>query len=193
MSTTEIFDEVCRDLPYYLSSGGGVTFSGGECMLEPDVLCELLDLARSKSIHTAIDTAGHLPFSAFERVLDKVDLFLYDLKCMDNARHRKYVGVENTLILENLARLLDRAQPIWIRIPIIPGVNDTAEEMDAVAAFLSAHPAPQRIEILPYHAMGEHKYAALGLKLHSFHTPDKEAVMALKDRLKSQLPNVEIV
>ena len=108
----EILGEVLADKPFYETSGGGVTFSGGECLLHPEFLRGLLQKCKENGLHTAVDTAGHVPFSAFEHVLPYTDLFLYDIKLMDTQAHRTYVGVENTLILENLARLLQRGAKV---------------------------------------------------------------------------------
>ena len=175
----EVFAEIIKDKAYYDNSHGGVTFSGGECMLQLDFLCELLEKCKKSGIHTAVDTAGHLPFEAFEKVLPHTDLFLYDLKIFDEEKHKKYVGVGNGRILENLKRLLPQA-PVWVRIPLMAGVNDSPEELLAIKGFLTQYGPPEKIELLPYHAMGEHKYTALGLQPQPFAAPAGEALEALK-------------
>ena len=164
----EVFKTVCKDKRFYESAGGGVTFSGGECMLQIDFLTEILKRCKKNGIHTAVDTAGHVPYERFEQILPYTDLFLYDVKCFDSEKHRHYTGVGNELILENLKRLLATDVPVWIRIPIIPTVNDTAEELQRIKALISSCGTPEKIEHLPYHAMGEHKYAALGKKTPHF-------------------------
>jgi len=176
----EIWAEIEKDRLFYDTSGGGVTFSGGECMLQIDFLAEILCLCKKNGIHTAVDTAGNLPFDFFERILPTVDLFLFDLKCLDAQTHKRYTGADNAQILANLALLLKKEAPVWIRIPVIPGVNDTPEEMRHIKRFLDANGLPARVELLPYHAMGEHKYTALGLQLPPFKEPTKEQLQELE-------------
>ena len=177
----EVLREVEKDRAFYEASGGGVTFSGGECMLQIDFLEELLRECKKNGIHTAVDTAGQVPFERFERILPHTDLILYDVKCYDSEKHRKYTGVGNELILENLARLLFSGQRVWVRIPVIPSVNDSESEMSAIRRFFEVHGYPERIELLPYHAMGEHKYEALGMTPGRFNVPSEETVRALRD------------
>ncbi len=181
MTVDEILREVVKDKCFYDNSGGGVTFSGGECMLRPDFLAETLRKCKCEGIHTAVDTAGHLPFASFEQVLPYTDLFLYDVKTMDNEKHRRYTGVGNERILSNLAALLALGVPLWVRVPVIVGVNDTVEEMAALKAFLAAHGSPAKTELLPYHAMGEHKYEALGRAATRFAVPTEETMTALRE------------
>ncbi len=175
----DLLTEILADKLFYDTSGGGVTFSGGECMLYPDFLTELLQKCKEQGVHTAVDTAGHVLFSHFERVLPFTDMFLYDVKSMDTQVHKAYTGVDNTLILDNLARLLARGARVWIRVPVIVGVNDNEGEMRALAAFLEKHGAPEKIELLPYHAMGESKARAIGREPRIFAAPDKEKISAL--------------
>ena len=176
----ELFAELLRDRAFYAASGGGVTFSGGECMLRPDFLCEILKKCKENLIHTAIDTAGCVPFSSFERVLPYTDLFLYDIKLADGERHRRYTGVDNRLILENYARLRARGAHIVCRIPVIAGVNDTEEEMRAIRALLEARGYPEAVELLPYHAMGCRKSEALGNTQECFQPPSPERMRLLE-------------
>lgn len=182
-SAEELMAELLKDQAFYENSGGGVTFSGGECMLQIELLEELLRQCKQKGIHTAVDTAGHVPFAYFERILPYTDLFLYDVKAMDPQTHQKYVGVDNALILENLAKLLKGGANLWVRVPIIPSVNDTPAEMAGLKAFFQANGAPQKIELLPYHAMGEHKYRALGQAPQPFQPPSAEQLEQLKKLL----------
>ena len=177
----EIFCQVIKDKIFYDASGGGVTFSGGECMLYPDFLVEILKECKENGIHTAVDTAGHVPFEHFERILPYTDLFLYDVKFLDGEKHKRYTGVNNGLILENLAELLHRGSRVWVRIPVIPTVNDTVEEMRGIREFILAHGSPEKVELLPYHAMGEHKYEAIGKTAHVFDVPTEETMKSLRD------------
>lgn len=176
----EVIREILKDKAFYDNSDGGVTFSGGECMLQIDFLEEILKECKKNGIHTAVDTAGHVPFGCFERILPYTDLFLYDVKCFDSKKHKDYTGVSNELILSNLKRLLESGKNVWIRIPIIPTVNDTEEEMLTIKTFLSSCGMPEKVELLPYHAMGEHKYAAIGKEAQIFSTPSEEKMMRLK-------------
>ena len=176
----EVWKEIEKDIPFYQNSDGGVTFSGGECMLQVDFLVELLKKCRENGVHTAVDTAGHVGFERFEKVLPYTDLFLYDMKCFDTEKHRKYVGVGNEQILENLRKLLARGAKVWIRIPVIPGVNDSAEEMQQIRAFLEECSGVERVELLPYHAMGENKYRAIGTEPAFFETPSEEKMKTLR-------------
>lgn len=174
----EVVDEVVKDTAFYRNSGGGVTFSGGECLLQTDFLVEALTRCRAAGIHTAVDTAGCVPWEVFERVRPLTDLFLYDVKAYTESLHRDGTGVSNRLILENLQKLSGRAA-IWVRVPVIGGFNDRLEEMQAIADFLRPL-AVERVELLPYHAMGKHKYAAMGATAESFTVPSDEQMAAFR-------------
>ena len=176
----QVYTEIIKDKTLYAASGGGVTFSGGECMLQIDFLEELLKKCKANGIHTAVDTAGHLPYSYFERILPYVDLFLYDVKCFDAKLHRRYTGVSNERILENLKKLFSADAPLWIRIPIVGGVNDREEELVKIKDFLNASGKPRKIELLPYHRLGEHKYGALSGEPHRFDVPSADLMTDLR-------------
>lgn len=178
-SVDELFDIIQKDKPFYETSAGGVTFSGGECMLQIDFLCEILKKCKDNKIHTAVDTAGFIPWKSFERIIPYTDLFLYDIKSLNNDVHKEFVGVENELILNNLKKLLERRANISIRIPVIPTVNDSTEEMENIKDFLAPH--KPNVELLPYHKMGEHKYNALGMDMTPFDIPSKEKMEALNE------------
>ena len=179
----EVLKEVLKDKAFYETSGGGVTFSGGECMLQIDFLAEILKKCKENGIHTAVDTAGHIPFESFEKILPYTDLFLYDIKIFDSQKHKQYVGVGNELILENLKKLFERKAKLWIRIPIIPDVNDSIEEIRKIKDFLKTIGTAEKIELLPYHTMGENKYRAIGKEPQIFKTPDAENMKRLKEIL----------
>ena len=178
-SVEEVMRIILKDRAFYAASGGGVTLSGGECMLQTDFLTEILRACKANGIHTAVDTAGHVPYQKFERILPYTDLFLYDVKCFDNEKHKQYTGVGNAHILENLKKLLAADAPVWVRIPIIPSVNDTEEEMEKIKALLDTCKAPKKIELLPYHAMGEHKYLAIGKTPPVFSAPCEKTMTQL--------------
>lgn len=176
----EVLSEVIKDKAFYDNSGGGVTFSGGECMLQVEFLVELLKKCKENGIHTAIDTAGHVPFESFKKVLPFTDLFLYDIKLFDSEKHQKYVGANNDLILENYKKLIENGANVIVRIPVIEGVNDTVEEMKNIKNFFNKVGTPKKIELLPYHAMGENKYLAIGKECEAFAVPNSDKITELK-------------
>lgn len=168
----KVLKEILTDKRFYDTSGGGVTFSGGECMLQIDFLEEILRSCKEEKIHTAVDTAGCVPWEYFQRLLPFTDLFLYDLKCFTEALHKKETGVSNRLILKNLEKLSNETDTeIIIRIPVIPGFNADDREMERMAQYLSKLRI-RDVELLPYHPMGENKYAALGVRVPVFRVPD---------------------
>ncbi len=166
----EIFDVIKKDKMFYDTSNGGATFSGGECMLQIDFLVELLKMCKAGGIHTAVDTAGNVPWEYFEKILPYTDMFLYDVKAFSEDLHKQGTGVSNKLIFENLRRLSGKCDLI-IRIPVIGGFNDDMDEMKRIASFLNDIEY-QKIEPLPYHSMGEHKYNALGMDYERFTVPE---------------------
>lgn len=176
----EIFAEIWKDREYYFTSGGGVTFSGGECMLQIEFLFEILKKCKENGLHTAVDTAGHVPYERFEKIVPYTDLFLYDMKCWEQEKHEKYVGVKNDLIKENLRRLLQEKRKVWVRIPIIPSVNDSVEEIKKIKEFVVACGGAERIELLPYHVLGVCKYSALGRTAVEFTPPTDEKIQELE-------------
>jgi pyruvate formate lyase activating enzyme len=161
VTVEEVIAEIERDAAFYEQSGGGVTFSGGEPLAQIEFLDALLRESRNRGIHTALDTCGYAPWDAIERIRHNVDLFLYDLKIMDDSKHRELAGASNERILENLSSLSRCGHEIRVRIAIIPGVNDNDDLLRAIGAFVSAlHNIPE-IDILPYNRMGVDKYARL--------------------------------
>ena len=177
---SEVLEEIVGDKAFYDVSGGGVTFSGGECMLQIDFLSEILKRCKENGISTAVDTAGHVPYEYFERVMPQCDLFLYDVKCFDREAHKKYTGVYNDLILSNLKKLLQADAPLWVRVPIIPTVNDSVDEMKKIKDLIYSNGTPKKVELLPYHSMGEYKYDGLGMKKQSFSVPSEEKMRELR-------------
>ncbi len=163
VSVPEIMEEAARDIPFYKESGGGVTFSGGEPLSQPAFLRGLLLACRAQGIHASVDTSGHAPFSLFEELLPLVDLFLYDLKLIDDERHRRYTGISNRLILENLKKLSLSGAPLAVRVPLIPGVNDADNDLRALADFCASLPGHHPLHLLPYHRGYVAKRLRLGL------------------------------
>ena len=175
-SVHEVMEQILKDKKFYDVSGGGVTFSGGECMLQIDFLSELLAECKREGINTAVDTAGNVGWDHFEKILPNTDVFLYDLKCMDNCKHLKYVGAENGLILDNLKKLLSTHKQIIVRVPVIPGVNDDDRNMQLIKGFFEDNRYPDKIEFLPYHSGGNSKAVALGNICHTFDTVDRKRI-----------------
>lgn len=163
MSLDEVMNEVEKDMVFYEESGGGVTFSGGEPLLQIEFLDSLLTISKEKGMHTVVDTSGHTPWENFERIKDKVDLFLYDIKHIDDEKHKKYMGISNVLILENLKKLAERGNKIWIRIPVIPGINDDDLNIERVCEYISSLNL-RDIYLLPYHRIARDKYKRLNMK-----------------------------
>jgi pyruvate formate lyase activating enzyme len=161
MTVAEVMAEIGRDIAFYDQSGGGVTFSGGEPLLQRDFLLALLRACKEEEIHTAVDTCGFATWETLDSIRKHVDLFLYDLKLMDDAKHRKFTGVSNELILKNLQRLSAQGHDIFLRVPIIPGINDDAENIRQIGTFAAALPHLKRVDILPYHRAAAEKYNRL--------------------------------
>ncbi len=162
MTAAEVMAEVMKDSPFYEESGGGVTFSGGEPLLQAEFLEELLELSKKNRLSTTVDTSGYAPFKVFKRIWTLVDLFLYDLKLMDPERHRLATGLRNELILENLISLARLTDKVVIRIPVVPSINDDEANLVQMASFISSLPPIKGIELLPYHSFGKEKYTRLG-------------------------------
>jgi pyruvate formate lyase activating enzyme len=157
ISATDLTAEITKDVIFYDQSGGGVTYSGGEPMMQPDFLLASLRECRAHGIDTALDTSGYAPWDDFERVRGLVDLFLYDLKIMHNGAHVEHTGVSNAPILENLVRLSEKNENVMPRIPIIPGITDSCENLEAVADFLAPLKNISEVALLPYNRLGEDK------------------------------------
>lgn len=171
-SAGQLLEIVLEDKPFY-ANGGGVTCSGGECMLQSDFLKDFLIKCQKNGIHTAVDTAGLVGFSDFEKILDYTDLFLYDIKCITPDLHKEFTGAHNKLILENLDKIVNAGKPVIVRIPLVPGFNCNDGETQKIADFLGKYKL-KGIELLPYHTMGIGKYIKLGIKYTPFKEPEKE-------------------
>lgn len=163
MSVDEVMDAIVRDLPFYDQTGGGVTFSGGEPLSQPDFLLKLLEECGRLDIHRAVDTSGFAAADVLLQVAEQTDLFLFDLKLMDRDRHRLYTGVSNGPILDNLRLLADKGKAVQIRLPLIPGVNDDGANLRATGAFVASLPGIGAVDLLPYHGAAAAKYRKLNL------------------------------
>jgi pyruvate formate lyase activating enzyme len=178
MTVQQVITEIERDSVFYEQSGGGVTFTGGEPLAQPRFLLDLLSACRDRSIPTAVDTSGYAPRPVLDEIRPFVDLFLFDLKLMDETRHRRWTGVSNELILSNLRRLSELGHKVIVRIPLIPGINDDEENLRQTGAFLASLPNVPPVELLPYHNIAEGKYAGLGMnyELAEIHPPEAKYV-----------------
>ena len=161
VTVIDLIPELLEDKDFYLSSGGGVTLSGGECLVQADFCAELLERLKREGINTALDTCGCVSWDSFEKVLPFTDTFLFDLKAVDDDVHKRCTGASNKLIIENLRRLDGLGANIEIRIPFVPGYNDG--EIEKMAELLSSLPSIKRMRVLPYHNLAGSKYEALGM------------------------------
>ena len=157
-----LLEEIIKDRVVFRNSGGGVTLSGGEPLVHPAFAAELLRGCRSRDIHTAVETAGAVAWSHFQQVLPVTDLFLYDLKLIDVAKHERWTGMGNRAILQNARALAEAGKRIVVRVPLIPAVNDDDEEFGAIARFAVGLAGVEELHLLPFHQMGSSKYALIG-------------------------------
>ena len=187
MSVEGTLREVLRDQPFYTRSGGGMTLGGGEPLYQSRFAAALLATCKNKGIHTAVETAGHSPWPDLERLLAYTDLFLYDLKHVDAEKHRRFTGVDLSIILDNLERLGRKGQPIIVRTPIIPGFNDTPREMEAIAR-KAADGGIREMHLLPYHRFGAGKYGLLGRSypFQGREEPGRELLETLRETVGRQ-------
>jgi pyruvate formate lyase activating enzyme len=192
VTTEEVLHDILRDRIFFDESGGGVTFSGGEPLMQHDFLESLLAACRQVDLHTAVDTTGYASSNILARIAPLVDLFLYDLKMMEDEKHRRYTGVSNVPILENLRRLVEWERKVIVRIPLIPGVNDDWQNFRSTGEFLASLPSIREIHLLPYHPGAREKYFRLG-KAYGFDvhdSPDLNHVAALQEELQRYVPSV---
>lgn len=187
MTVADVLREIEKDVLYYDQSGGGVTFSGGEPLLQITFLEALLRACKDHGIHTAVDTSGYVKFHNFQRLMSLTDLYLFDVKIMDNDRHLHYTGVPNQLILKNLGELTLSGAEIIVRIPIIPGVNDDPENIDKVGQFLKSLGRIHPVNILPYHRAATDKYKRMNNKyqFQDVRPPTVEQLTNIAEHLES--------
>ena len=184
----EILKRVCKDIPFYENSGGGVTISGGEPLSQPEFVLEFLKRLKECKIHTALDTTGHVAGEILERVLPFTDLFLYDLKHMDSSRHRRVTGVANERILENARNLAAAGAKMQIRVPVIPDFNDSEESIRETGLFCrSLGSAVSVVQLLPYHNLGVMKYQRIDNRpiVLEAEPPSEDKILSLKNLLES--------
>ncbi len=188
ITAEEVMNEIEKSTIYHDTSNGGVTLSGGEPFQQFEFMKELIDRCKEKDIHVTVDTCGHVNAEKFESILDKVDLFLFDLKIIDEELHREYTGMGNELILENLGSLLKRGEnEVIIRFPVIPGVTDSEENIRSILEFLSDFQNVREIDILPYHDVKE-KYKRLGKEydINETKTPGRERIERIKEKFEDE-------
>jgi pyruvate formate lyase activating enzyme len=181
----ELMDVLERDRVFFDTSGGGVTFSGGEPLAQSDFLTKCLRKCRRRGLHTTVDTCGLAPRESLLEVARQSDLVLYDLKHMDPIRHLSETGSDNRLILDNLRALSDSDVDVWIRLPLIPGFNDDADNIEATGAFLAALPRRHRVFVLPYHGIANGKRSRLDETADqpSLRSPEAEELKAVAEAL----------
>lgn len=168
-SVDEVFEEIKKDIHYYITSGGGVTFSGGECLLYPDFVVALAKKCRAEGIHTTVESAFCVPWENIESVLQTIDMFYIDLKIADPQKHKKYTGKDNRLILDNLQRISQTEKTVVLRIPIIPHVNDSDEDITQFGEVIAEFgKAIQSVELLKYNYLAQSKYDLIGEKYTAF-------------------------
>jgi len=185
MTVSEVMFEVEKDIIFYDQSGGGVTFSGGEPLMQPEFLLAVLNQCQAQQIHTAVDTSCYAEPKIVEMVSERTDLFLCDLKHMDNEMHERFTGVGNNLILDNIKRLSEAGKEIVIRIPVIPGFNDEKANIEATGKFTASLPGVIRVDILPFNRGGKEKLARLTAesKLMQVETPGEEEMNSIAKEL----------
>lgn len=188
MAVDEVMAVVLKDRPFYRQSGGGVTVSGGEPTLQWQFVRDLLAACHAQGIHTALETCGYTAWRRLAAIAEHLDLALYDLKHMDSTEHRRLTGVGNELILANLRRLARLDIETIVRVPVVPGRNDSAENIGRTADFVASLPRPAAMELLPYHAYGSGKYARCGreYELVGLAPPERERMEELADIVRAR-------
>jgi len=161
VTVEDVLEEIERDIVFYDQSGGGVTFSGGEPLSQPDFLLELMRECKARDISIVVDTSGHAPLDLVESVAELADLFLYDLKLIDAKRHEDFTGASNETILANLTWLSTNGPPVVVRVPLFSGINDDQDNIAALGRFVAGLSSDHTIDLLPYHCTGIDKYRRL--------------------------------
>lgn len=191
MTVDEVLKEIKKDAHFFKTTGGGVTLSGGECLLQAEFAANLLERCRRENIHTVIESAFYVPWKNVEMVLPYTEMFFADLKIPDPEKHRLYTGQDNTRILENIRRLSNLKERIIIRIPLIPGVNDSLEDMEAFGEIIRTFGSGiQGVELLRYNYLAKSKYQLMGMNYESFgdEAQQDEKMKVLCERLQEQVP-----
>ncbi|MGA2547679.1 MAG: glycyl-radical enzyme activating protein [Rectinemataceae bacterium] len=185
-SVQALLEEVGKDLVVFGNSGGGVTLSGGEPLIHPAFVEELLLGCRREGIHTAVETCGYLPWAHFERALPDVDLFLFDIKLIDSGKHERWTGASNRLILDNARRLAELGKRMIVRVPLIPAVNDDEGEFEAILRFTVEALKVDELHILPFHQIGSSKYDLVGREYEMKDAPEDNEGAVARCRLMAE-------
>ena len=181
VTACEVLEQLRMDEPYYKRSGGGITLSGGEPVLQWEFAKELLTLCKATGLHTALQTAGNYEFKHLEVLLPYLDLVMYDLKVFSEEIYKKVIRGDRGRILNNLCALDRSGIPFIVRTPVVGGVNDTSQEIEAISAYLADKKQLLHYTLIPYHGLGKIKYDALGMDYkNSFYTPEKEQIQLLE-------------
>lgn len=188
MTVEEVLAEVEKDWSFYNRSGGGITVGGGEPLIQFEFVLALLKMCKERFFHTALETCGHGPWQHLKQISKYIDLLYYDIKHMDPQKHKELTGVSNELILSNAKRVLSGKVDceVIVRIPIVPGYNDSKQDVGAIARFVTESGGTM-IELLPYHALGSSKYRQLGIQyeLREVRPPSEQQMEKLRNRVKS--------
>ena len=174
----QVLAEIAKEAPFFEDTSGGVTFSGGEPLAQPDFLLALLKACGQRGWHRVVDTSAWASWEIFQKIIKHTDLFLFDLKHMDACEHKKLTGVDNVLILDNARRLAHSGAKICFRMPLVPGLNDQSTNLERTAEFILSLPIEPSIDLLPYHDTAKNKYMKLGLDYpgKSLHAADSKAI-----------------
>lgn len=190
-----VLQEINKEMIVMEESGGGVTFSGGEPLMQPDFLYELLLETKKMEMHTAVDTSGYANRKIIENIIPLTDLFLYDLKIMDSHKHKYYTGVSNEVVLANFEYLALENKAIHVRIPLINGINTDEENLTETIRFLEPFSnVVERIDLLPYHKIGKHKYKQFNMEyqLTGQEEVPKEEQLRIKEMFENNMSNISV-
>ena len=194
MSADEVFDAVKRDADFYRDSGGGVTVSGGEVLLQADFARAILERCKEAGFHTCVDTSGEGSTEGLRRLIPYVDLFYFDIKHLDPRIHSSETGISNESILRNFSVVATSGVPVSVRVPVVPGFNDTVDAIADIADFVASHVPGGTVHLLPYHRYGQQKYAMLGLdyELEAADTPSQEFMKGARTIVESRGLHCEV-
>ena len=185
MTADEVIEEVLKDQAFFDQSGGGVTFSGGEPLYQSDFLEDLLKISKKNKLHTTLDTCGYAHQDVLLRLMDNIDLVLYDVKIIDDRLHQQYTGVSNNQVKENISSLVMNDQNVIIRYPVLPGINDSEEQIRKLGEYLKGLKRNIRVDLLPYHELSGDKYRRLGRHFmpENWRTPSREKMQKIQGNL----------
>jgi len=194
MSVQEVMAEIRKDVTFFQQSAGGATFSGGEPLFQHEFLLNLLQSCHQEGIHTIVDTTGFTSETILELIAKYIDLFLYDLKMMNDTKHRELTGISNQIVLENLRKLAQFGKKIIIRFPLIPTINDDEENIHSLGEFVKSLRTIQEIHILPFHHLGSEKRQRIGSEhtMATLVTPSSKELHSITETLNQYIPRVII-